>query len=94
MCSEIKYLDKCCVLLFVGCLYHLTSAILANSDFKTMEGGNKDILKAITKPLTKLIVQVRISLFYPPLFYPPLFNPHYFIPISMYMYKVAQKKIK
>ncbi|ESO94277.1 hypothetical protein LOTGIDRAFT_232514 [Lottia gigantea] len=41
-----------------GCLYQLTKKIVDNWNFETFKGGKKDLLKTITKPLTKLVVQI------------------------------------
>jgi len=42
-----------------GYLYHVTSCIMSSFNIEeSMSVGNRDILRTITKPLTKLIVQV------------------------------------
>ncbi|KAK6183290.1 hypothetical protein SNE40_010796 [Patella caerulea] len=41
-----------------GCLYELTKKIVSIWDFESLKGGKKDLLKTITKPLTKLVVQI------------------------------------
>jgi len=47
------------LLLVTGYLYHVTSCLLSSFNVKeSMSVSNRDILQTITKPLTKLIVQV------------------------------------
>jgi len=48
-----------------GYLYHLTSCLLSSFNVEqSMSVSNRDILQTITKPLTKLIVQVNCTLVY------------------------------
>ncbi|XP_061164550.1 sodium-dependent phosphate transport protein 2B-like [Saccostrea echinata] len=44
--------------LITGYLYHLSGAIVDSMHLKTYEDANKDLLKTITKPFTKMIVEV------------------------------------
>lgn len=39
-------------------LYHLTGAIIGHMRLETSKDANKDLLKAVTKPFTKLIIQI------------------------------------
>ncbi|ELU01605.1 hypothetical protein CAPTEDRAFT_182218 [Capitella teleta] len=41
-----------------GYLYHLTKLIVDSGDWTRFEGGNKDLLKTLTKPFTELIIQL------------------------------------
>ena len=50
-----------CVMLtcVAGYLYHVTSCLMSSFNVQqSVSVGNRDILRTITKPLTKLIVQV------------------------------------
>lgn len=43
-----------------GYLYELSKLVVDSMHLQTYEDANKDLLKAITKPFTKLIVEVSI----------------------------------
>ena len=51
------------LLIVTGYLYHLTSCLLTSFNVKeSVSVGNRDMLRTITKPLTKLVVQVNCTL--------------------------------
>lgn len=44
---------------FLDYLYRLTGTIVENMRLETSQDANKDLLKAVTKPFTELIIQAR-----------------------------------
>ena len=65
MLDVVERATATCVVLLtvVGYLYHLTSCLLLSFNVKErVSVSNRDMLRTITKPLTKLVVQVKSTL--------------------------------
>ena len=66
----MRCLSSCCeifslymlLMIMTGYLYHVTSCLLPSFNLKeSVSVSNRDILQTITKPLTKVIVQVNVK---------------------------------